>query len=56
MKLFKDSFYCDKCKGKCLGADQFETQKKAFQKFGIIPNNCVPDCNGRTHCPYEKRY
>lgn len=54
INLFEQSMYCRLCKGSCIGKTPFDTQRNAQKKFGIIPNNCVPDCNGRSHCPYKK--
>ena len=31
---------------------ELKKQKKAKEKFGIIPNNCVSACDGTSHCPY----
>lgn len=50
--LFSAGIYCEQCKGSCLSASNFDTQKKAKEKFGIIPNNCVSACDGTSHCPY----
>ena len=47
--------YCEQCKGSCRGKDPAETQRNAHEKFGITPNNCIPDCNGTSHCPYAKK-
>ena len=49
-KQFSDSPICNICKGKYL-KDGVPDQKSAKQEFGVIPNNCVTDSNGRLHCP-----
>ena len=54
MKLFSENLYCSQCNGSCKGKTPAETQRNANKKFGITPNNCVPDCNGKSHCKYEK--
>ena len=54
MSLFEENSYCQQCKGICRGKDFAETQRNAHEKFGITPNNCVPNCNGYSRCPYEK--
>ena len=49
-----DSTYCHECKGSCLRKSSIETQRVAMQRFGIIPNGCVSNMSGRSHCPYKK--
>lgn len=57
MNFFEEtqSIYCKNCGGICKGKNPAETQKNANKKFGITPINCVPDCNGKSHCPYAKK-
>ena len=52
MSLFEQNIYCQQCKGTCKGKDPAETQRNAHEKFEITPNNCVPNCDGSSLCPY----
>ena len=47
----KHSIICDMCKGKHLQKNGQTDQKSVIKDFGIIPNHCVPDENGKPHCP-----
>lgn len=43
---------CQQCNGECwVAGNQRKTQQNALNRFGHIPNNCINDSNGRTHCP-----
>ena len=53
MKYFAENIYCNQCKGTCRGKNSAETQRNAHKKFGITPNNCVPNCDGSSRCPYD---
>lgn len=45
--------YCNTCKGKCWhGSDNFATQAAARSMFGILPNRCITNSDGKSRCPY----
>lgn len=49
----KKNIYCSKCKARCwVPNNNKATQQNALQLFGIIPNNCVNEKNGRPKCPF----
>lgn len=54
--MFKPStskdIYCQQCKGSCARATSAETQKAARKMFGITPNNCIANIEGKSRCPY----
>ena len=56
MSYFTLNPYCSACKGDCWKGNNNNsaTQKAAKELFGIIPNNCVNDANGTTHCPFAE--
>ncbi len=44
---------CKQCNGTCwVAGDQAKTQQNVRKRFGITPNSCVNDANGRIHCPF----
>ena len=46
------SEYCHTCQGECWNSQsQSQTQQNVFEKFGVIPNDCINDANGKVHCP-----
>lgn len=52
---FTSDARCNQCQGQCWNPkDNSATQKAARKMFGITPNNCLPDFNGKTRCPYSK--
>lgn len=46
---------CSKCKGECWSKDQRARQQIVIRRFGKIPNSCVDDENGTSHCPYSQK-
>ena len=47
---------CRECRGACLDkTNPSQTQKNAMKMFGVIPNNCVPDEDGTSRCPYAAK-
>lgn len=45
---------CKECSGKCYDASSnSKTQENARKMFGITPNECVPDENGTSRCPFK---
>ena len=46
--------HCDACKGSCwVEGNQNETQKRAMEKFSIVPNHCVVSKGETPRCPYR---
>lgn len=49
----KENIYCSKCKARCwVPNNNKKTQQNAIKMFGIIPNNCVNEKNGRPKCSF----
>lgn len=48
---------CKICEGKCWAeGNNFETQHRAMEMFGYIPNQCVTLSTGQSECPYSYYY
>lgn len=48
------SNFCKKCKGSCWHEkDNKATQREALQRFGLVPNLCINDDNGKIRCPFH---
>ena len=46
-----EDIHCRKCNGSCWDNDPKKRQENALKRFGKIPNPCVDDQDGKTHCP-----
>lgn len=45
------SSYCRKCNAEIANLSPEERQKVTLNKFGVIPNACVPLSTGEWECP-----
>lgn len=48
------SVHCQERKGRLFVKSSQERQKAAFKTFGLIPNDCVDEANGKVRCHFKK--